>query len=175
MPSFTKTLKKSFNGERGSTRPADPQQKTRRRWREEGGGWTCRKLGGLAGQKKLEEEISERVANDGRLINYERVIPTGVAPACTWAAKKNFWYTSDLDTACDHHRKVTWLLSAAAAARLSKGNRGTQTSIIVHSANGNVGSKLQVMLPGQPRPLVCEWLPKNSIAGWGSSSIQQCT
>ena len=98
-------------------------------------------------------------------------------PRMHMSSKKKL--VGNLDTTCDHGRKVTWLLAAAAeassSARLSKGNRGTQTSIIVHSANGNVGSKLQVMLPGQPRPLICEWLPKNSIADLGTSSIQQCT
>lgn len=47
-----------MQGERASMRCADPQIE----------GWRCRELGRMAGKKKLEEEISGRVANDGRLI-----------------------------------------------------------------------------------------------------------
>lgn len=36
--------------------------------KEDSEGWRCRKLGRLAGKKKLKVEVSGRVANDGRLI-----------------------------------------------------------------------------------------------------------
>lgn len=56
-----------MQGERASMRYADPQHKIVLK-KEDSEGWRCRKLGGLAGKKKLEEAISGRVANDGRLI-----------------------------------------------------------------------------------------------------------